>query len=62
MKKASNKHLVLKRDTLKALTELPNTAYRHVVGGAAPRQQPTGCHNDCAGSAQTAGGPSQQDQ
>jgi hypothetical protein len=34
MKKASKQHLVLKRNTLKALTVLPDTAYRHVVGGA----------------------------
>lgn len=33
MKKTSKKHLVLKRDTLKALTVLPSTVYRHVVGG-----------------------------
>jgi hypothetical protein len=33
MKKTPKKHLVLKRDTLKALIELPDTAYRYVVGG-----------------------------
>jgi hypothetical protein len=33
MKKTPKKQLVLKRDTVKALIELPNTAYRFVVGG-----------------------------
>lgn len=33
MKKTSKKQLVLRRDTLKALTVLSSTAYRHVVGG-----------------------------
>lgn len=39
MKKASKKPLALKRDTLKTLTELPDTAYGHVVGGAAAADQ-----------------------
>lgn len=33
MKKVSKQHLVLKRNTLKTLTEVPRTAYRRVVGG-----------------------------
>jgi hypothetical protein len=33
MKKVSRQHLVIKRNTLKTLTELPNTAYQRVVGG-----------------------------
>jgi hypothetical protein len=43
MKKTSKKHLVLKRNTLKALTELPNTAYRHVVGGTGGTNGEHGC-------------------
>jgi hypothetical protein len=47
MKKTSKKQLVLKRNTLKALTELPNTVYRHVVGGGRDHTTPgAGCNGN----------------
>jgi hypothetical protein len=53
MKKASKKHLVIKRNTLKVLTELPSTAYRHVVGGNGWKNSTvcsgTGTHGDDRG-------------
>jgi len=50
MKKVSKQHLVVKRNTLKTLTGLPSTDYRHVVGGCNPSQGPK-----CPSNEQTQG-------
>lgn len=50
MKKASRQHLVVKRNTLKTLVELPSTDYRHVVGGCNQSEGPS-----CIGSEKSHG-------